>query len=57
LRTQTNACLILGNRRFKAQIAGMLGREVEHRKAGRPRKTAPLTGTVRIRKSRFDPVF
>ena len=38
LRTQTNACLILGNRRFKAQIAGMLGREVEHRKAGRPKK-------------------
>ncbi len=38
LRTQTNACLILGNSRFKAQIAGMLGRDVEHRRAGRPRK-------------------
>jgi putative transposase len=38
LRTQTNACLILGNRRFKAQIASMLGREVEHRKTGRPKK-------------------
>lgn len=39
IRRTTNACLVLGNDRFKDQIEAMLGRSVRPGKSGRPRKT------------------
>ncbi len=39
IRDNTNACLIIGNDRFKDQIEDMLGRSVRPGKDGRPRKT------------------
>ncbi len=38
LRNTTNACLVLGNDRFKDQIATMLGRSVRPGRGGRPKK-------------------
>jgi putative transposase len=38
IRDTTNACLVLGNDRFKDQIEAMLGRSVRPGKRGRPRK-------------------
>ena len=38
MRNNTNACIIIGNHRFKKQIATMLGREVPTGKRGRPKK-------------------
>ena len=38
VRDTTNACLILGNERFKDQIENLLGRSVRHGKSGRPKK-------------------
>ena len=38
VRDTTNACLVLGNDRFKDQIETMIGRSVRHTKKGRPRK-------------------
>ena len=38
LRRNTNACTVIGNDRFRKQIAAMLGREVPTGKRGRPRK-------------------
>ena len=40
LRDNTNACTIIGNDRFKEQIAKMLGRAVPTGKRGRPKKPA-----------------
>lgn len=40
LRKNTNACTVIGNARFKKQIAAMLGREVPTGKRGRPKKHA-----------------
>ena len=40
LRANTNACTIIGNDRFKEQIATMLGRSVPTGKRGRPKKLA-----------------
>jgi putative transposase len=40
LRDNTNACTIIGNDQFKAQIAAMLGRSVPTGKRGRPKKSA-----------------
>jgi len=39
IRDTTNACLVLGNDRFKDQIEAMLGRSVRPGKSGRPTKT------------------
>ena len=39
IRDNTNACTLIGNDRFKEQIATMLGRAVPTGKRGRPRKT------------------
>jgi putative transposase len=39
LRDNTNACTIIGNDRFKDQIATMLGRAVPTGKRGRPKKS------------------
>jgi len=39
-RQNTNACTVIGNDRFKAQIATMLGRALPTGKRGRPRKHA-----------------
>lgn len=39
IRDTTNACLVLGNDRFKDQIEAMLGRSVRPGKDGRPRKS------------------
>jgi putative transposase len=41
IRNTTNACLVLGNDRFKDQIEAMIGRSVRPGKPGRPRKTRP----------------
>jgi putative transposase len=38
IRDVTNSCLVLGNDRFKAQIAAVSGQRVEKGKAGRPGK-------------------
>ena len=38
LRNNTNACVAIGNDRFKKQIATMLGRELPTGKRGRPKK-------------------
>jgi hypothetical protein len=38
LRNNTNACIIIGNDRFRKQIATMLGRELPTGKRGRPKK-------------------
>lgn len=38
LRDNTNACTVIGNDRFKVQIAMMLGRAVPSGKRGRPKK-------------------
>lgn len=38
IREATEACLVLGNERFKDQIEKMLNRSVRHGKPGRPRK-------------------
>ena len=40
LRENTNACTVIGNNRFKEQIATMLGRAVPTGKRGRPKKLA-----------------
>lgn len=40
LRENTNACTVIGNDRFKEQIATMLGRAVPTGKRGRPKKPA-----------------
>jgi hypothetical protein len=40
LRDNTNACAIIGNDRFKDQIASMLGRAVPTGKRGRPKTSA-----------------
>jgi len=40
LRENTNACTVIGNDRFKEQIATMLGRAVPTGKRGRPKKLA-----------------
>ncbi len=39
LRENTNACTVIGNGRFKKQIATMLGRALPTGKRGRPKKT------------------
>lgn len=39
LRTNTNACTVIGNKLFKEQVAAMLGREVPTGKRGRPKKS------------------
>jgi putative transposase len=39
LRATTNACLVLGNDRFKDQIEAVLGRSVRPGRGGRPRKS------------------
>lgn len=39
IRDTTNACLVLGNDRFKDQVEAMLGRSVRPGKDGRPRKS------------------
>jgi putative transposase len=39
LRENTNACTVIGNKRFKEQLATMIGRAVPSGKRGRPRKT------------------
>lgn len=39
LRTNTNACAVVGNRRFREQVAAMLGREAPTGKRGRPKKS------------------
>lgn len=39
IRNTTNACLVLGNDRFKDQIEALLGRSVRPGKDGRPRKS------------------
>jgi putative transposase len=41
LRQNTNACTVIGNDRFKTQIAAMLGRAVPTGKRGRPKKPQP----------------
>ena len=41
LRESTNACTVIGNRRFKEQLATMLGREVPTGKRGRPKGKRP----------------
>lgn len=38
MRDTTNACLIMGNDRFKDQIENLLGRRVRHGESGRPKK-------------------
>jgi len=38
LRSNTNACAVIGNDRFKEQVATMLGRDVPTGKRGRPKK-------------------
>lgn len=38
LRQNTNACAVIGNDKFKAQIAAMLGRAIPAGKRGRPKK-------------------
>ncbi len=38
IREATNGCMVLGNDRFKEQIAAAIGRRVERGKAGRPKK-------------------
>jgi putative transposase len=38
LRKSTNACTVIGNDRFQAQLATMLGREVPSGKRGRPKR-------------------
>jgi putative transposase len=38
IRKATNAGYVVGDRRFKTLVAGMLGRRVEHGHAGRPQK-------------------
>ncbi len=38
IRDATEACLVIGNDRFKDQVEKMLKRSVRHKKAGRPRK-------------------
>jgi putative transposase len=43
IRDTTNACLVLGNDRFRDQIEVMLGRSVRHRKNGRPKKNLGST--------------
>jgi putative transposase len=43
IRDTTNACLVLGNDRFKDQIEAMLGRSVRHGKNGRPKKNLGST--------------
>lgn len=43
IRDTTNACLVMGNDRFKDQIEAMLGRSVRHRKSGRPKKNLGST--------------
>ena len=40
LRENTNACTVIGNDRFKEQIATMLGRAVPTGTRGRPKKPA-----------------
>jgi putative transposase len=40
LRESTNACTVIGNDRFKEQIATMLGRRISTGKRGRPKKIA-----------------
>jgi len=40
LRDNTNACTVIGNARFKEQIATMLGRAAPTGKRGRPKKSA-----------------
>ena len=40
LRENTNACTVIGNDRFKEQIATMLGRAVPTGKRDRPKKLA-----------------
>ena len=39
LRVTTNACLVLGNDRFKDRVEAMLGRSVRPGRDGRPRKS------------------
>ncbi len=41
VRDTTNACLVLGNDRFKDQIEAMVGRSVRPGKSGRPAKHSP----------------
>jgi putative transposase len=38
LRESTNACTVIGNNRFRKQLATMLGREVPTGKRGRPKR-------------------
>jgi putative transposase len=38
LRESTNACTVIGNKRFREQLASMLGREVPTGKRGRPKR-------------------
>jgi len=38
MRDTTNACLVMGNDRFKDQIENLLGRRVRHGESGRPKK-------------------
>lgn len=40
MRENTNACTVIGDARFKAQIATMLGRALPTGKRGRPKKPA-----------------
>jgi putative transposase len=53
LRDTTNACLVIGDGRFKDQIEKMLGRSVRQGRRGRPPKESARK-TVR-KKTRFDP--
>ena len=41
LRESTNACAVIGNNRFREQLATMLGREVPTGKRGRPKGKRP----------------
>jgi putative transposase len=41
VRDTTNACLVLGDDRFKNQIEKVLGRSVRHGRRGRPKKERP----------------
>jgi len=44
IRHATNGGFVLGNARFAAEIAGMLGRRVARGKPGRPAKVQPAAG-------------
>jgi putative transposase len=46
IRSAVNGGFALGNERFKAEIAAMLGRRVEPGKSGRPRNPKPTTEGV-----------